>query len=319
MPGDRQDLAGRRAACTTIPPSWPPSAVTAARCSVGETVVRTGGAGCGRGGGEHTRSRQQLAAGGAAQAIVERQLEAAEPDDRLSAGTPCASSAWRRAAGHRPDGAEHRVGGDAQRRVAGALRPSARRGRRPAGFRPARCRRAPAASRARGSEVSRLSSSPGRRPGNASERDHAMRGPAPWPSSTVGSVKSSDSTPEQTRGDADRHRRRRRPRPRARGPSIFALRGGRRRQRLPGRRPRIRSPRSSAARRRRCPRTCSRSLAASTPSRTDRRARIPEGCRGARRAIAPTANATAASTRTGRARRMRWLRLSVTELVEHDR
>ncbi len=42
--------------------------------------------------------------------------------------------------------------------------------------------------------MSRLSASPGRRPGNASDRDHAIRVPRVG-SSTVGNVKSSDSRP----------------------------------------------------------------------------------------------------------------------------
>ena len=160
----------------TIPPNWPPSAVTAARCTAGETVVRT--------------RRRRLGVAVASTRVPPRLCAAASssppgvPRRRASSAsssplTPTIAFA-RHAFGFercapcgrdRPDGA--RRPRSRPRRAARLRCPRVRAPR----LRRARCRRGPAASRARGSVVWRLSSSPGCRPGNASERDQAIRVP----------------------------------------------------------------------------------------------------------------------------------------------
>ena len=194
--------------------------------------MRTARAARGGARGEHARAREQLAAGGAPQAIVERQLEAAHADDRVWRH-PCASSAARREAGSarpcraprspvRPSG-ELRV--ELRRlRVAGAARGLS------ASTLPSR---ASSVAR-RGRAVRRLSSSPGRRPGNASERDQAMRVPSP-PSTTVDrEVERERAEQAGVHAHGNRHARRRARRARlpvdaqARRPSPWSALPGRR-------------------------------------------------------------------------------------------
>ena len=95
----------------------------------------------------------------------------------LAAARPVLPAPGGAQAGTGPTVADDGVRQIAERGVASRFRRRAPAATLRAGFRPARCRRGPAASRAAAALVRRLSSSPGRRPGNASERDHAMRVP----------------------------------------------------------------------------------------------------------------------------------------------
>ncbi len=107
----------------TTPPSCPPSAVTAARCTAGEIVVRTAGAAFGtavastRVAAPERARGQQFAARRAAQAVVQRLLDAAHADDRVRGdafGFQLRCACGRDGS----DFAQHRAGGGAERRGA---------------------------------------------------------------------------------------------------------------------------------------------------------------------------------------------------------
>ena len=159
----------------TIPPSCEPSAVTAARCSRGETVVRTAGAGRGatdastRGPGPAPASSSPR---GSSQTVIERSLEAAHADDRVRRHP----FGFKRLASRGRDRADRsRAPRSPLPKRRAAILPGGR-SLRGAALGAARTLPSRASSVARrGSPVCRLSSSPSRRPGKASERDHATR------------------------------------------------------------------------------------------------------------------------------------------------
>ena len=188
-----------RGSSATTPPSWPPSAVTAARCTLGEIVVRTACAGCGDGVASTRAPAEQLAAGRSAQATSSARSRPLVPT------IACGGHALRfqrcaREPGIGPTSPITALATAAERRAARAAARFVGRG-----LRRAPSRRAPAASRAAAASVRRVSGSPARRPGNASERDHAIRGPPSAPLASF-SAKSSESVPEQARVDAHRNR-----------------------------------------------------------------------------------------------------------------
>jgi hypothetical protein len=186
-----------------------------------------------------------------------------------------------------------------------------------AGAASARVLPSPASSGARwGSDVSRLSSSPGRRPGNSSECDHTTRAPTPATSSSVTS-NCSESVPNRrvcTRTGT------------ATAPSGASCAS-------PVTRMLLAVAVVSA-----CWYTCANSPAVIVcceaavrseymPRYSPRVHAVTYRCASAylgeapwrEPSTAPAAKATAASTSTGRARCRRWLRFSATEPVEHDR
>ena len=312
-PGHRQDLPAGRA-------QHDDPAVLAAERGDRRPLHRRRDRGADRGAGNRrAAARTRPPANSSPPAIPRRRSSNASSrplsPTLASAGTPSASSSWRLDAGAGPTVPTS----DSAALPSGELRVTSLAS---VGSGPCPLSASTLPSRAssvarRGRLVSRLSASPGRRPGNASDRDHAIRVPRVG-SSTVGNVKSSDSRPNNRvssfTGELHRalHGRARR---------AHQLRAGDRRgrQRLPvgvGEFARRDRPLRGAA----DVRVHARVIAP-CPGRHELLARphIRRAFRESTPKIAPLANAATASTRTGRARRRRWLRLSVTEQVEHDR
>ena len=263
-------------AIATIPPNWPPSAATAARCSAGETVLRTGGAGWGATEASTRVPASSSPPGAPAQAVVERPLEAAHADvrvgrhpfgfERLAAGgaesgrrCPPPRSPLPRAASFGGPGARGRAF-----RAFGEHGPVAGQQRRP--------------PRQRGVAREQLTRT------QAGERERARPGDALAFAAFACDLQLEveRQRAEQVGAHAHRHRDQAardvvrlagdphaRWRPRWSAPS--------------GRRRRIRRPRPSASRARRCRRTSSRSRAVTRRARTAPRARARRSRPGSRR------------------------------------
>ena len=211
--GDGQDLAGRGCIATT-PPSWPPSAVDRGLLQRGRDAScarRRAGRGA-------TEASTRLPAsssppGRAPQAVVERQLEAAEADGRRARARPSlpVRAAARRASGRLPEHRAWPASPSGEMRV-----PLLRRRRR--GLRRARCRRARAASPAAaawsGGELSRRGAARERQRARTRRPRRCLR------RLTIAQAVGQHERAEHARADADGHARcpARRPRgcPRAR-------------------------------------------------------------------------------------------------------
>ena len=192
----------------TIPPSWPPSAVTAALLHGGGDRACAPARRRARGGvGEQRAARRAARRRG----VPRRRSSSASsrplrPDDRVARARPALRGALARAAGTGPTVPSTAPASFPERRAA---RRFAERGDA-VGFPRARCRRARAASRggaASGAAAERLA---GAQPGKASERDHCTRRPLFARVPTILSVKSSESVPNRrvaTRTGTRRHRR----------------------------------------------------------------------------------------------------------------
>ena len=191
--------------------------------------MRTAGAACGtaRRAPAAARGGQQLAPRRAPQAVVQRQLKAADADDRVrghafgfqllcargreSGPTVAQRSGWRP-------------------RPSGELRAGRLRWRR---LRPAPRRRVPAASRAAAASSCGSSTSPARSPGNTSER--RPHDPAAFAAACRrSSARTRAQRPEQARVHAHRHRHQSAGGARGACPLPCRLRGGRRSQRAAG-------------------------------------------------------------------------------------
>ena len=203
-------LAGSSA---ITPPYWPPSALTAALCNVGEIVVRTvlpaRGATL-----ASTRSLPAVAVLAVAVPVVAVPVVGDWPAGAWTAsssppgvprrrsssassrpltptialpGTPCASSAWRLPAGIGPTSPATASAAA----PSGELRCPAALAGPSASADPLRASSAALG----GSSVRLLNTSPARRPGKASERDHATRSPPSSGSATTGSLKLSARVP----------------------------------------------------------------------------------------------------------------------------
>ena len=183
-----------RAAAPRSRPSCPPSAATAALCSGGEIVVRTG---CRRrrgGDGEHALPGQQLAARSSPQAIVEGALEAAEPDEAVARHALCAAAPRGARRGSRRRSPTTGAGGFAERASCVSLR-------RPAGSPP--CPRAFREDAAVAGEQRRAR----RQRGAAAERARRAAGPGRPASATTPRARLRRVDDHQDRERAARARR----------------------------------------------------------------------------------------------------------------
>ena len=123
--------------------------------------------------------REQLAARGSRAGGRRAPARGRSRPTIASAGTPSASSACAPRGGDRADRAEHRARQFPERRAAIEPARAALPPRLPAGLSASTLPSRASSVARRGSVVRRLSSSPGRSPGKASERDQAMRAPSP--------------------------------------------------------------------------------------------------------------------------------------------